>query len=108
MNKKIETNQIIQYMIDRCIESSGTFDFVKRVKMLRNFVYLELPELRPAILRKEKQLRLKAELKVMELFEIDPNSFVHPGKKMLHRVEADDDYYTEFDVFLNNIIEKHN
>jgi len=107
-NNKIESRQVIQYMVDKCQESSGTSDFGKRVTMLRDFICLELPELKSVIHVKEKELKLKAKLKIRELFEDDPNEYFHPFKKMMHDTNINEDFYEDFDVFLNNMINKDN
>ena len=107
-NNKIESRQVIQYMIDKCRESSGTLTFGNRVKMLRNFICLEIPELKPVIREKEKELKFKAKLKVKELLEEDPDEYLHPCKRMIHDIDINEDSYEDFDTFLNNIINKYN
>ena len=107
-NNKIEKKQVIQYMVDKCKESSGTLNFGKRVMMLRDFICLEIPELKSAIREKEKQLKLEAKLKIKELIEDDPNEYLHPYKKMMHDIDINEDLYEDFDTFLNNIINEDN
>lgn len=107
-NNKIEKKQVIQYMVDKCKESSGTLDFGKRVKMLRDFICLEIPELKSNILEKEKQLKLEAKLKLKKLAEEDPNEYFHPAKRMIHNIDINIDSYEDLDTFLNNMINKHN
>ena len=108
IDNKIGKNQVIQYMVDKCRESSGTLNFIKRVKMLRNFVLLEIPELKSDILEKEKQLKLEAKLKVMKLFKENPDEYIHPAKRMMHDIDINEDSYEELDAFLNSIINEDN
>lgn len=103
-NNKIEKKQVIQYMIDKCKESSGTLNFGKRVRMLRDFICLEIPELKSAIVEKEKQLKLEAKLRLRELIEDDPNEYLHPYKRTMHNIEINKDLNEDFDTFLNELI----
>jgi len=106
-NNKIESRQVIQYMINKCKESSDTLNFSKRVKMLRDFICLEIPELKSTILEKEKQLKLEVKSKVKELFEENPDEYHHPVKRMIHNIDIDKDTHEDLDTFLNDIINKH-
>ena len=107
-NNKIGKKQVIQYMVDKCQESSGTFNFSARVRSLRDFICLEMPELRSAIIKKERQLKVKAGVKASELLKDDLNEYFHPGKRMIHNIDINEELYEDFDTFLNNIVNKHN
>jgi len=108
MEKEVTNKQVIKYMIDKCKESSDTLDFSKRVQMLRDFICLEIPELKSTILEKEKQLKLEIKSKVNELFEENPDEYNHPYKRMIHNIAINKDADDNLDTFIINLIKEHN
>ena len=101
INNKIEKKQVIQYMVDRCMESKGTNVFGNRVQMLRDFICLEIPELKSNILEKEKQLKLSYREKIKRY--IEENEYFHPVKRVMHEVEDVNEFYEEiFDEIEKN------
>jgi len=107
MKDKVTNKQVIKYMMDKCQESSGTTIYSKRVKILRDFICLEIPELKVDIFEKERQLRNLAELKMLELFEEDKNDYLHPYNRKIYEISINEKRYVEFNIFLNDLIKEH-
>jgi len=108
MKNEVTNKQVIKYMIDKCRESSGTLNFSKRVKMLRDFICLEIPELKVDIFEKERQLKNLAEIKMLELIKEDPDEYYHPYNRMMHEIGITEKRHMEFNNFLIGLIKEHN
>ena len=106
---KLTYRIILQNKVNAALDSLGTDRLEKAVVALRTGMLFDVPGLpfRTKINKNLKKLKFEKAVKIAVIKRLHPGDWKHAGKRLIHELTIDEEFFTDELEFLINLLAEH-